>query len=307
MQLVNVATAAYDPDLLEIFGIPLAALPRIVPSTGPFCVRRGLAPLPDGIPVAAVMADSHSALFAHGARAPGAVKATQGTGSSVMGLLDRDQSHDGTDLDQGVCVTLAWWIDAPVLAFEGNIRACGTTLLWTAELLGVSLEELADLSASVPDAGGVHMVPGFNGLGAPWWDGSAVGLLSGFTLGTSRAQVAHAAFDSVGQQIADVISAVRSSGVVVDRLHVDGGPTRNDALMQYEADIIGVPVSRTDTAELSALGVAHLAGLARGVFTEEGLRELARGGDTFGPTLKENARAAARSAWLSAVQRSRSQ
>ncbi|MBB3931517.1 glycerol kinase [Kaistia hirudinis] len=306
MQLVDVARAAYDDDLLRIFAVPRAALPRIVPSTGPFPAVKGLAPLPDGVPLAAVMADSHSALFAHGAFAPGPVKATQGTGSSVMGLLAGTGAEAAERLHPGVCLTIAWWIDAPMLAFEGNIRSAGSTLIWAAELLGIDPAELARLAASVDDAGNVHLVPGFNGLGAPWWDGAAVATLSGFTLGSGRAAVARAALDSIAHQIADVLDAVRASGVPVDRLHVDGGPTRNDQLMQFEADMTGLTVARTDTAELSALGVAHLAGLAAGLFTIDGLARLDRGGTEFAPAIDAASRAAKRAGWARALARSRS-
>jgi glycerol kinase len=303
MQLVDVASAAYDPELLAIFDIPAAALPRIVPSTGPFPTAKGLAPLPDGVPVRAVMADSHSALFAHGAYRPGPIKATHGTGSSVMGLLDRAATNNGATLHKGLCLTLAWWIDEPVLAFEGNIRSAGSTFLWAADLLGIDTAELARLAASVEDAGNVHLVPGFNGLGAPWWDGNAVGILSGVTLGPSRAVVARAAFDSLAHQIADMTDVVRASGVAVDRLHVDGGPTRNDQLMQFEADMTGVTVARTDTAELSAMGVAHLAGIGEGIFTFEGLAAMDRGGATFAPRIGIKDRTEKRLGWRRAVAR----
>ncbi len=306
MQLVDVARGVYDDDLLALFGIPKAALPRIVPSTGPFPAVKGLPPLKDGTPLGAVLADSHAALFAHGAFAPGPVKATQGTGSSVMGLLDGASTRNGATLHPGVCLTVAWWLDRPVLAFEGNIRSAGSTLVWTADLLGTDAEGLAALAATVEDAGNVHLVPGFNGLGAPWWDGAAVATLSGFALGTSRAVVARAALDSIAHQIADVLDAVRGSGVSVDVLHVDGGPTRNDRLMAFEADMTGVPVARTATAELSALGAAHLAGVSAGVFTFESLKVLDRGGETFRPTLPEDVRRARRAAWATALARSRS-
>lgn len=303
MQLVDVARAAYDDDLLALFGVPAAALPRIVSSIGPFPAVRGLAPLPDGVPLMAVMADSHAALFAHGAFAPGPVKATQGTGSSVMGLI-APGSEAG--LHPGVCLTVAWWLDRPVLAFEGNIRSAGSTLLWTADLLGTDAEGLARLAATVEDAGNVHLVPGFNGLGAPWWDGAAVAVLSGFTIGSGRAVVARAALDSIAHQIADVLDAVRGSGVPVDVLHVDGGPTRNDQLMAFEADMVGVPVARTAVAELSAMGVAHLAGVGAGLFTLDGLARLERGGTTFAPTLDAAARADKRAGWRRALARARS-
>jgi glycerol kinase len=304
MQLVNVGIADYDDVLLDIFDIPKAALPHIVPSTGPFPVCRDFAPIPDGVPVRAVMADSHSALFAHGAYKPGPIKATHGTGSSVMGLFDPASLKGGKTLHPGLCLTLAWWIDKPMLGFEGNIRSAGSTILWMADLLGIDAGELARLAATCEDAGNVHVVPGFNGLGAPWWDGNAVGTISGVTLGAGRPVIARATIDSIAHQIADLVDVVRESGLAVDRLHVDGGPTRNDQLMQFEADMTGVTVARTDTAELSAMGVAHLAGIAEGIFTFAGLSRMERGGRSFAPALDKEARAAKRIGWRRAVARS---
>ena len=165
-QLFDVVGAQWDEELLSIFDVPLAALPRVVASTGPFPKARGLKPLEDGTPVGAVLADSHSALFAHGAFAPGPVKATQGTGSSAMGLVERSAIRDGEAGAPGVCLTRAWRVDSPMLAFEGNIRSAGSTLIWAAELLGISTKELAELAATAPDSRGVHLVPAFGGLGA---------------------------------------------------------------------------------------------------------------------------------------------
>ncbi|SHO67373.1 glycerol kinase [Pseudoxanthobacter soli DSM 19599] len=305
-QLVDVVRADYAPELLELLGIPRAALPDIRPSVGPFPTVRGLAPLPDGVPLHAVMADSHAALFAHGAFAPGPVKATHGTGSSIMGLMDRAATRDGATLDPGLCVTVAWWLDEPVLAFEGNVRSFGSTLLWAADLLGIDAAGLAELAATVEDAGNVHLVPGFNGLGAPWWDAGAVATLSGMDLGGSRAAVARAALDSLAHQIADVLDSVRASGVSVERLHVDGGPTRNAQLMGFEADMTGVTVARSGTEELSALGVAHLAGLTAGVFDRQALADFDRGATLFEPRLGPEAREDKRARWRRAVARSRS-
>ena len=146
-------------------------------------------------PVGAVLADSHSALFAHGAFAPGPVKATQGTGSSVMGLVDRAAVADGDAGAPGVCLTLAWLLEQPMLAYEGNIRSAGSTLVWAAELLGVSTEELAELAASVPDSRGVYLAPAFGGLGAPWWDANAAATATGFSFGVTRAPFARAALE----------------------------------------------------------------------------------------------------------------
>ena len=301
-QLLDVRACAWDEDLLRLFSVPAAALPRVVRSTGPFPAARGLAPLPDGVPVCAVMGDSHAALFAHGAFAPGPVKVTYGTGSSVMGLV-----AGADDLDPGVCLTVAWWIDErPALAAEGNIRSAGSTLRWVADLLAISTDELAELAAGA-ESEGVALVPGFNGLGAPWWDRDAVGLLAGFTLGTPRAAVARAALESIPHQVADVLEAVDRSRGGVRELFIDGGPTRNPVLMQLQADLAGRPVWRARTAELSALGCAHLAGLQAGLWDRERLAGLDRARDLFTPALPAGGRDARRAAWHRAVARARGQ
>lgn len=304
-QLFDVVGAQWDEDLLSIFNVPLAALPRVVGSTGPFPKARGLEPLRDGTPVGAVLADSHAALFAHGAFAPGPVKATQGTGSSVMGLVDRAVVSDGDAGAPGVCLTLAWLLERPMLAYEGNIRSAGSTLVWAADLLGLSTIELAELAASVPDSRGVHLVPAFGGLGAPWWDAAAAATATGFSFGATRAPFARAALNSIAHQIADVVDAFRTSGAPVERLLVDGGPTRNDLLMQFEADMVDAPVERTSIAELSAMGAAQLAGVSAGLFTIEGLSRLDRSAERFTPRMSADARAKERRQWSQAVARAR--
>jgi glycerol kinase len=304
-QLFDVVGAQWDGELLSIFDLPLAALPRVVASTGPFPKVRRLKPLEDGTPVGAVLADSHSALFAHGAFAPGPVKATQGTGSSIMGLVDRAAVSDGDAGAPGVCLTLAWQLDQPMLAYEGNIRSAGSTLIWAAELLGVSTTELAQLAAGASDSRGVYLVPAFGGLGAPWWDANAAATATGFSFGVTRAPFARAAIDSIAHQIADVVDAFRASGAPVDRLLVDGGPTRNDQLMQFEADMLDLPLERTQVAELSAMGVAHLAGVSADLFTSESLRRLDRGAERFAPRMAAEARAKERRQWAQAVARAR--
>ena len=305
-QLFDVVGGRWDDELLVDFRRAsggAAACCRIdwAVSDGARAWRR----LPDGVPVGAVMADSHSALFAHGAFAPGPVKATHGTGSSVMGLVDRDAVRDGDAGAPGVCLTLAWQIDAPMLAFEGNIRCAGATLIWAAELLGVDTKELAEPRR---DGGGFARRLSRAGFRRP--RRALVGRVrdrnvSGFTFGATRAPFARAALDSIAHQIADVVDAVRASGAPVERLLVDGGPTRNDQLMQFEADMVGVPVERTDVAELSALGVAHLAGVSAGLFTMEGLTRLDRGGEAFNLPARLRTGVRERKAWAQAVARAR--
>ncbi|WP_216322117.1 FGGY-family carbohydrate kinase [Deinococcus aestuarii] len=299
-QLLNVRTGEWDEELLRLFRVPRAALPEVRSSNGPFPALRGLAPLPDGTPIHAVMGDSHSALFAHGAFTPGAVKATYGTGSSVMGLLEGAEG-----LDPGLCLTVAWSLDGRrQLAAEGNIRSAGAALRWVAELLNLTPGELADLAATVEDSP-VTLVPGFGGLGAPWWDEEAVGLISNLSLGTTRADLAYAAVDSIAQQVADVVEAVNRSAGQLGALYTDGGPTANGHLMQRQADLMGTAVLRSQHAELSALGVAHLAGLGAGLWDWGALRALPRERQTFRPGLDAAARRRLRDRWLAAVDRAR--
>lgn len=296
-QLLNVRDGRWDGYLLDLFAIPESALPRVVPSTGPFPSAKGLPPLPDGIPLLAVMGDSHAALFAHGAFTPGQVKATYGTGSSVMGLLASPET-----LDAGLCLTIAWQTDCPAFAAEGNIRSAGATLKWLAGILGLSPQDLADLAVGASNDG-VSVVPGFGGLGAPWWDRNAVGLISGLTLATDRRAIARAAIESIPQQVTDVLDALRRSGNELHRLHADGGPTRNDGLMQMQADLAGCPVLRAADAELSALGVAHMAGLTAGIWSWQGLRDLRRKTDRFEPAMEQRQRDGERTRWHAAVAR----
>jgi glycerol kinase len=299
-QLLDVRRAVWDPDLLALFNVPREALPNVVPSVGPFATVSGLPPLPDGVPILGVMGDSHAALFGHGAFTPGQVKATFGTGSSVMGLVEQPES-----LANGLCLTIAWALDRPAHAVEGNIRAAGATLRWMADVLGMGTGELADLAArSASD--GVSVVPGFNGLGAPWWDRDAVGLVTGLTLGTGRGALARAALESIPHQVCDVLEAVDRSVGRVREIHADGGPTRNPVLMQLQADLAARPVLPTRTAELSALGAAHLAGLTAGLFSRGDLERLERERDVYSPAMQETERTRQRARWTSAVARARS-
>lgn len=303
MQLIDLDRGDYDQELLELFNIPRNSLPRIVPSRFDFTKVSGIAPLVDGTPVTAVLADSHAALFAHGAFQPGKVKATQGTGSSVMGLYD--SAVPAGQIDLGVCRTIAWQVDDIAYAFEGNVRSVGSTLVWLADFLKIDTAELATLAASVSDSDGVTIVPAFGGLGAPYWDANAVGIIGGVALGTSRAQVARAAVDSIAHQIADVLDRVLISGLKVEQLYVDGGPTKNDLLMQLEADMTGVPVVRPQTAELSAMGAAHLAGLGAGLWTLADLAALPREAKVFSPAMNNVDRQQQRTEWGRMVARSR--
>jgi glycerol kinase len=299
-QLLNVETGSWDDYLLDLFRIPGIALPQVVSSIGPFPSVRGLFPLSDGLPVLAVLGDSHAALFAHAGWRPGVVKATYGTGSSVMALGSRPADKTG------MCATIAWRTEDTALALEANIRSAGRTITWLADLLGVDVEILiAEAAADKSD--GVTLVPAFGGLGAPWWDAEATPVLAGFALGTRRSNLARAALESVAFQVDDVLTAFRQSGVPVAQLECDGGLTRSTALMQLQADLSGIPVRIAQTENLSALGVAHLAGLSAGMWTPADLEARAdKNARILQPRMREEDRAAARARWSEALSRARS-
>lgn len=299
-QLMNLRDRAWDAEMLDVFGVPDAALPRIVPSAGPFPPISGLHPLLDGTPVLAVLADSHAALFAHGAWSAGQVKATYGTGSSVMGVCDPDSVAP-----DGLCLTVAWEGDGPTYAVEGNIRASGSTVAWAARTLGRSPAELADLARTVPDSAGVTLIPGFNGLGAPWWDPDAQGLITGLTLGTEPVHIARAALESIAHQVEDVLAAMAPATGALPDLLADGGASENEDLMQVQADLSGRWVHASAVAHLSPLGAAHYGGIASGMWTANDLLSRPRPATTFTPRLTEEARRRLRTSWTAALARAR--
>ncbi|SEE67354.1 FGGY family carbohydrate kinase [Ruania alba] len=296
-QLLDLATADWAPELLDRFAIPADALPRVVASDEPAASADW-----GGItaPLTAVLGDSHASLYGHGARRPGEVKVTYGTGSSVMALAEEAPPSEG------LVRTLAWQRGPTAqLALEGNILASGATLVWAAELLGVSVPDLATLAADASD-GGVDLVPAFSGLGAPWWDTAAQAALTGMTLGTGRAEVARAAVDAVVLQIEDVLAAVAGAGTPVTTVLADGGGSGNDWLMQHQADLSGRQVHRARVSDLSALGAAHLAGDVAGLWADAPPAPAGQGGpDIFTPRLDPTRADARRQRWAAAVGRAR--
>lgn len=262
-QLLNLQTGQWDDEMLALFQIPRAALPEIKPSSGLFGYTRGLNIIPDGIPVMTMVGDSHAALFGHALGELGCVKATYGTGSSVMAPVKSAQC----DID-ALATTIAWHDgDSITYGLEGNIPHTGDAVAWMADSTGLSelsdeelAHELNTLPASVESTLGVYFVPALTGLGAPWWDDSARGVICGLNRGVKRAHLIRAALESITYQIADVVVAMRQQDdFQLVALMVDGGPTKNDWLMQYQADLLGCPVMRSDIPELSAIGAALLA------------------------------------------------
>ena len=302
-QLMDLRRVAWDPELLDLFGVPAAALPEIRRSHAGFGETAGEGPIPAGLPIAAVLADSHAALYGNGCFAPGSGKATYGTGTSVMTPIERVEG----DAD-GVAQTLAWVTDRPTWALEGNIIASGAALDWMAQTLGLeggaALERLA---AQVPSSDGVAFVPAFAGLGAPYWDRTAEGVLTGLTRGSTPAHLARAALEAVAFQICDVLDAMDASGGrPVEVLHADGGASASPLVMQLQADLAGRTMLARDVPEMSALGVAYLAGLARGLWDgEDAIARLPRPGRVYEPQIGEAEREARRTRWQTAVARAR--
>jgi glycerol kinase len=259
--LFDLQSLNWHDELVQLFGVDRCHLPEIRPSDGGFGVTAGRhGRLPAGVPVVAVLADSHAALFQHGCTTPGTGKATYGTGSSVM-----SPTADLRPAPQGVATTVAWHIGgSATFAREGNIVATGSALDWLAAILGAPAGTaggafLTELATGAEDDGGVSFVPAFSGLGAPHWDRAATGLIAGVTAGTTPAHLARAALQSVAHQVADVVDAMESDGFAhIEVLHADGGATASAPLMQLQADLLqrAVEVSRTPAA--SALGVARL-------------------------------------------------
>lgn len=271
-QLFSITEATWSKELLEVFNVPDKALPIIVSSDDHTSVIRETGTVLDGARICSVLGDSHSALFAHGARVAGEVKTTLGTGSSVMGLVEQP-----VPMNSGLAYSVAWGVNGQIArAAEGNILSIGSTLLWAADLLGVSVADLDELAQSVPNSQGVALVPAFEGLGAPWWDSSAKAVLSGFGPGAGREALARAAFESIPLQIKDVLDRVAALGAGINQILVDGGPTTNRWLMQLQADITGRKIVRSDLAELSGTGVAHLAGISASIWDESLLDAVGR-------------------------------
>jgi len=286
-QLFNLQTCAWDPELLALFSIPEAALAPIKPSAGLFAHTAAFGRLAAGIPVLSMVGDSHAALYGQGGFEPGLVKATLGTGSSLMTPMGGPiaSSH-------GLSTTLAWHDGVTATyAMEGNIVHTGAAVQWASRLVaGDSLDALTDHAAQLPDNGGVYFVPALSGLGAPHWQAEARGLICGLTEGTSGAHILRAALESIGYQIRDVFDAMQADiGSSLKELWVDGGATRNRWLMQFLADLLQRPVIRSLSPEVSALGAAHLAGRALGIWaTDLSLQALERQRERFEPTPGSN-------------------
>jgi glycerol kinase len=305
--LFNTAERSWDPELLHIFGVPACMLPEVRPSAGFFGNTVAQGGLPGDIPIMAVAGDQQAALYGQGCWSAGQAKNTYGTGCFLMMNTgsSRCVSQGG-----GLLATLACdETGRSCHALEGSVFVAGSAVQWLRDGLGLIAEasETEGLAQSVPDTQGVYMVPAFVGLGAPYWDPEARGALLGLTRGAGRAHLVRATLESIAYQSRDVIDAMNTTSALPLRaLRVDGGATSNNFLMQFQADILGVPVYRPTLVEMTAFGAARLAGVALGLWRSERDFDPSRqDGTIFEPCMSEARRTALYEGWKHAVERVR--
>ena len=303
--LFNIHTLGWDEELLRLFGIPASMLPEVRTSSE---VYGHVSPeLAIGrAPVAGVAGDQQAALFGQMCRKPGMSKNTYGTGCFLLQNIGTAPTRSRHKL----VTTIGWKIgDRTDYALEGSVFIGGAVVQWVRDGLGLvrTAPEIEPLAASVADNGGVYLVPAFAGLGAPHWDAYARGIIIGITRGTTAGHIARAALESIAYQVADLLDAMRAdAGIPLTELRVDGGAASNDTLMQFQADLLGVPVVRPAVTETTALGAAYLAGLAVGFWNSaEDLTGQWRVERRFEPVMPPAAVARLRARWTAAVERAK--
>ncbi len=301
--LFNIRTGAWDPELLRLLDIPPEVLPRVVASSG-VCAEAAI----DGVavPIAGIAGDQQAALFGQGCVQPGLAKNTYGTGCFLL----LNTGDDPVASRNNLLTTVAWQRDGLLTyALEGSVFIGGAVVQWLRDGLEIirHASEIEALAASVPDNGGVYIVPAFAGLGAPHWDAYARGAMFGLTRGATRGHIARAALEAIAYQSADVLRAMeKDAGIALKELRVDGGAAANNLLMQFQADLLGVPVVRPKVLESTALGAAYLAGLATGFWagTDDILanRQVDR---IFEPAMSRDRAAELTAGWHKAISRSK--
>jgi glycerol kinase len=301
----DIEKLAWDAELAAALGVPMALLPEVRASTGPFGETAGGGLLPAGIPITGIAGDQQAALFGQNCLEPGTAKNTYGTGCFVLlntGTRPVASTH-------GLLTTVAWSLGGGVTyALEGSVFIAGAAIQWLRDGLGIIAQagETQALAESVPDTGGVYLVPAFVGLGAPYWDSYARGTLLGLTRGTGRAHVARAALEAIAYQSRDVLDAMAAdAGAPLRALRVDGGAAANDFLCQFQADMLGVDVLRPAVTETTGLGAAYLAGVGAGLWKPGDLGARWRLDRRFVPAAPPAARDTAYRGWRRAVERAR--
>ena len=300
--LFNIHTSDWDHELLDLFRVPLSMMPTVRASSQVYgeVTEKGL----EKIPIAGIAGDQQAALFGQRCIRPGLTKNTYGTGCFML----QNTGTRAVPSSNRLVTTVAWKIgDTTEYALEGSVFVGGAVVQWLRDGLGLirKSEEVEALAKSVPDNGGVYFVPAFVGLGAPHWDSYARGSIFGLTRGTTAGHLARAAVESIAYQVADLLDAMRKdSGDPVHELRVDGGAAANDDLMQFQADILGVPVVRPAVTETTALGAAYLAGLGVG-FWHGNIDANAGKERRFEPKMQASQARSLRERWNEAVSRSK--
>jgi glycerol kinase len=305
--LYDIGAGHWSDELCALFDVPPACLPVVMPSSGRFGITVAEQAAGVQVPVSGIAGDQQAALFGQACVEPGMTKNTYGTGSFVLTNLGPKLP----DPVEGLLTTIAWSL-APgdvTYAMEGAIFVTGAAIQWMRDGLGIIADaaETGPLAASVPDTGGVFVVPAFTGLGSPWWDPYARGTIVGITRGTSRAHLARAIVEAMAFQTADVVEAItRASGTPLSEMRVDGGASVMDLLCSFQADVLGVPVRRAAIQETTALGAAYLAGVAEGVWgSADDVNAQWSADRSFAPSMSDDERARRVVKWRRAVERSR--
>jgi glycerol kinase len=301
--LFNIKSGEWDRELLDLFRVPISMMPTVRSSSEVYGEVTRIKEL-EGIRIAGIAGDQQAALFGQRCIKPGMTKNTYGTGCFML-------QNTGTRPVPfaNLVSTIAWKIgETTEYALEGSVFVGGAVVQWLRDGLGLirKSEDVEALAKSVPDNGGVYFVPAFVGLGAPHWDSYARGSIFGLTRGSTAGHIARAAVESIAYQVADLLDAMRKdSGDAVQELRVDGGASANDSLMQFQADILGVPVVRPAVTETTALGAAYLAGLATG-FWKSGIDASAKKNDRrFEPKMPASQARSLRDRWNEAVSRTK--
>jgi glycerol kinase len=305
--LLDLDTRTWAPELLELFGVPAAALPEVRPTDGGFGET---APevLGAPVPIRAVVGDQQAALFGQACLGAGEAKNTYGTGCFLLMTTGGAPPKP----PPGLLATVAWdrCTGGPTYALEGSVFIAGAAVRWLRDGLGIIAQaaEVEALAGSVPDSGGVVVVPAFAGLGAPYWDPEARGTITGITAGTTRAHLARATLEAIAHQTADLVETLEAGGAPpLQVLRADGGAAANELLLQLQADLLGRPVAQAAIRETTALGAALLAGRAAGFWgSDDEIRTLAAPARIFEPRQTEAWRAEMRERWADAVARARS-
>lgn len=303
--LFNLKTLEWDAEILERLNIPAAILPRVLPNSGEFGKTVEEGRLSAGIPIAGMAGDQQAALFGQRCWKTGMGKNTYGTGCFLLVNTGEQPISSGNRL----LTTIAWQLNGKtVYALEGSVFSGGATIQWLRDGLGIisRASETEAIARSVPDTDGVYLVPAFVGLGAPYWDPYARGTIVGLTRGTTRAHLIRAALESIALQSCDLIAGIEAdAGRPIEELRVDGGASANDFLMQFQADLLGVPVQRGANVESTAWGAAMLAGLGVGFWSSPEMIPTSSEVRSFEPTLGKAKRERILGDWSRAIERSR--